>query len=384
MTNTTSYIEISKQAFKENLSFIQELIGPRVLMSSVVKGNAYGHGIEAFVKLASSCGVRHFSVFSADEAERVWTATGGSVPIMIMGMIDPLDMEWVIRNGISFFVFDRERLYHAEKTAFKLKVKAQIHLELETGMNRTGFGRKDFLEILEWVNAHPDTIQVLGLCTHFAGAESIANFHRITMQHKRFSKSVQDASKAGIAPKFIHAACSAAAIRFPQSRHNLVRVGIMQYGFFPNKETLVYYMTRKRISQVPLKRLISWKTQVMDIKKVPAGEFVGYGTSFLANHESIIALIPVGYSHGFTRGLSNNGKVLIQGQRLNVIGMVNMNMMAVDITGLEGISRGDEVVLIGKQGPSEITVASFGEFSEQVNYELLTRLPQNIPRIVVE
>jgi alanine racemase len=384
MTNTTSYIEISKQAFEENLKFIHELIGPKVLMSSVVKGNAYGHGIEDFVQLATSCGVRHFSVFSTDEAERVWSATKGNVPIMIMGMIDPADMEWVIRNGISFFVFDRERLYHAEKVASRLKIKAQIHLELETGMNRTGFVRKEFLEILEWAKVHPETIQIVGLCTHFAGAESIANFHRITMQHKRFRRSVLEASKEHVAPAFIHAACSAAAIRFPQSRHNLVRVGIMQYGFFPNKETLVYYMTRKRISEVPLKRLISWKTRVMDIKKVPAGEFVGYGTSFLANRETFIALIPVGYSHGFTRGLSNNGKVLIQGQRLNVIGMVNMNMMAVDITGLEGVCRGDEVVLIGKQGQAEISVASFGEFSEQVNYELLTRLPQNIPRIIVD
>ena len=164
----------------------------------------------------------------------------------------------------------------------------------------------------------------------------------------------------------------------------MVRIGILQYGFFPSREVLIDYLTRHKENDYPLTRLISWKTKVMDVKSVKAGDFIGYGTSYLANANMKVASIPVGYSHGFSRSLSNQGRVLIQGKRLSVVGMVNMNMTLVDVSNLEGVQKGDEVVLIGKQGDLEISVSSFGEFSDLVNYELLTRLPSNIPRKIVD
>ena len=187
-----------------------------------------------------------------------------------------------------------------------------------------------------------------------------------------------------VIPKQIHTACSAAALRYPKSQMDMVRLGIVQYGFFPNKEIYIEYLTKKKITEDPLRRLISWKSKVMDVKTVKAGEFVGYGTSYLANSNLKIATIPVGYSHGFSRSLSNQGRVLIHGQRVSVIGIVNMNMITVDVTKIEHVKKGDEVVLIGKQGDLEISVSSFSEFSDQVNYELLTRLPQKIPRFIVD
>jgi alanine racemase len=134
----------------------------------------------------------------------------------------------------------------------------------------------------------------------------------------------------------------------------------------------------------PLKRVISWKTRVMDVKTVKTGQFVGYGTSYFTNKTTKIAIIPIGYSSGYNRSLSNQGKVLINGKRLDVVGSVNMNMMAVDITTVEGVKKGDEVVLIGNQDEQEISVSSFSDFSQSINYELLTRLPQNIPRIPIQ
>jgi alanine racemase len=129
---------------------------------------------------------------------------------------------------------------------------------------------------------------------------------------------------------------------------------------------------------------MSWKSRVMSTKKVELGEFVGYGTTYLAQKDMKIAVIPVGYSHGFSRGLSNQGRVLIRGRRHPVVGVVNMNALAVDITDTPEIEKGDEVILIGEEGDVEISVSSFSELSEQLNYELLTRLPLNIPRVVVE
>jgi alanine racemase len=122
----------------------------------------------------------------------------------------------------------------------------------------------------------------------------------------------------------------------------------------------------------------------MCLKLVLTGEFVGYGTTYLAHKDMIIAVIPVGYAYGFSRSLSNQGRVLIKGQRVGVVGMVNMNLLIADVTDVEKIKKGDEVVMIGDQENLSISVASFSELSNQLNYELLTRLPESIPRIVVE
>jgi len=380
----TSYIEISKSALQHNLNFLKKHIYKNVQVSSVVKGNAYGHGIEFYIPLAESCGMNHFSVFSADEAYRVQKASINKNTIMIMGLVEDEQLAWAIENEIEFYVFEFGRLEKATELAKKMKKKATIHIELETGMNRTGFDQKDIGKITQFITKNSAYINFKGLCTHYAGAESITNYYRIKKQQKSFQKSIQKFTDKNVIPKQIHTACSAAALRYPKSQMDMVRLGIVQYGFFPNKEIYIEYLTKKKITEDPLRRLISWKSKVMDVKTVKAGEFVGYGTSYLANSNIKIATIPVGYSHGFSRSLSNQGRVLIHGQRVSVIGIVNMNMITVDVTKIEHVKKGDEVVLIGKQGDLEISVSSFSEFSDQVNYELLTRLPQKIPRFIVD
>jgi len=380
----TSYLEISKSALIHNLGFLTNHIRKNVQISSVVKGNAYGHGIEVYIPLAESCGINHFSVFSADEAFRVQKSSTNKNTIMIMGLVEDEQLAWAIENEIEFYVFEFDRLEKAVELAKKLHKKACIHIEVETGMNRTGFSQKNIGKICQFISQNSTYITFKGLCTHYAGAESITNYYRIKKQQKSFQKSVQKFTDKKIIPYQLHTACSAAALRYPKSQMDMVRLGIVQYGFFPNKEIYIEYLTKKKITEHPLKRLISWKSKVMDIKTVKAGEFVGYGTSYLANSNLKIATIPVGYSHGFSRDLSNQGRVLIHGQRVSIVGVVNMNMITVDVTKIEQVQKGDEVVLIGKQGDLEISVSSFSEFSDQVNYELLTRLPQNLPRFVVD
>jgi alanine racemase len=289
----------------------------------------------------------------------------------------------VIKNDIEFFVFDEERLRLAIKAAKKIKKTAKIHIEFETGMNRTGIDLKRFDAVMNTIKSNQKHIELVGICSHLAGAESIANYKRIRDQYKNFKKIQTKIKKEeDIAPAF-HLACSAASIQYPKTRLDIARIGILQYGFFPSNEVLVQYMTENKTAENPLKRVISWKTKVMDLKMVKPGEFVGYGTSYFTNQLTKIALIPIGYSHGFTRSLSNRGKVLIKGQRFDVIGTVNMNMMAVDITDSANIERGDEVALIGRQGDLDLSVSSFSDFSDLVNYELLTRLPQKITRKII-
>lgn len=382
--HTSSWVELSESALKNNLNFIKKTLPENTVFSSVVKGNAYGHNIELYCPLAYKLGVRHFSVFSAFEAKRLFDAVNqDDITILIMGDIMSDQMSWVIQNNVEFFVFNQKRLEHAIEVAKKLKKKAFIHLELETGLNRTGIVSKELGPIYKLYQDNLNVVSIEGVCTHLAGAESIANYKRIQGQIKKFKQLKRKISnRLGFSPK-CHIACSAAVINYPNHVFDLARIGILQYGFFPNDETYTQYFIKNKISN-PLKRVISWKTRVMDLKKVNIGEFVGYGNSFFTNDFTEIALIPVGYSDGFARSLSNNGKVLIHGNRLNVIGTINMNMMAVDITSVKNVKIGDEVILIGNQGDLEISVASFSDFSDQVNYELLVRLPSSINRRIVK
>lgn len=377
-----SYIEISRSALVNNLRFLRRRVGPRVRISSVVKGNAYGHGIEEFVPILCESGIDHFSVFSASEAERVRRACGHD--IMIMGEVEGDALEWAIANDISFFVFDFDRLHQAIHYARKLNKRARAHIEIETGMNRTGFEYEALDKVAKILKDQPESIEFSGLCTHYAGAESMANYLRIQHQMRRFRDGLKFFEQTGLDPEICHTSCSAATMMFPRNRYDLVRIGIMQYGYWPSPETFVKYVVNKKDQRDPLKRVISWKSKVMAVKNVKPGEFIGYGQSYLARDNMRTAVVPVGYAHGYTRALSNQGRMLIAGKRVGVVGMINMNMLLVDITEVPEARVGDEVVLIGHQGDMEITVASFGELSNQLNYELLTRLPHNLPRIITE
>lgn len=382
----TSYIELSESAIKNNIDFIHNFLGEDVIFSSVVKGNAYGHGIEHYCPIAHKYGVRHFSVFSAGEALKVTKALSNhEFTLMIMGQIKNEELSWAIENEVEFYVFEQDRLNAAIAIAKKLGKKARVHVELETGMNRTGFPQKEMAATVKKIKSNIDDIEVKGICTHFAGAENIANYKRIIDQFSRFKRYESKLNTSPWLQAKKHLASSAATIRYPSSQMDLVRIGILQFGFFPTQEIFVHYTSKNKTSKNPLQPILSWKTKVMDIKTVKAGKFVGYGTSFFTNHVTKIALVPVGYSFGYSRSLSNQGKVLINGSRFDVIGTVNMSMMAVDVTLSESsIKKGDEVVLIGIQGDQELSVSSFSDFSQLINYELLTRLPQDISRIITK
>ena len=381
----TSFIEISESALANNLKFINNLLGKRVKFSSVVKGNAYGHGISHICPLAHKYGTDHFSVFSASEALAVLDSLPDrDVTVMIMGDIDNNELGWAIENNVEIYLFEFDRLESVIDHAKKIGKKAVVHLEVETGMNRTGFFPKNLSKALDILKSNQDFVEIRGICTHLAGAESVANYKRVIDQIKVFKRVIEKYANRDWFKPILHVASSAATIRYPKTRFDMARIGILQYGFFPTEENHVHYLTTNKTDKNPLERIISWKSKVMEVKMVRAGEFVGYGTSFFANKATKVAYVPVGYSFGYSRSLSNQGKVLIRGQRHDVIGTVNMSMMAIDVSDLENVEKGDEVVLIGFQGDQEISVSSFSDFSQLVNYELLTRLPNDIPRLITE
>ena len=378
-----SYIEISQSAYRDNLKYLRSRFGD-VIISSVIKGNAYGHGVNEIIPIAESCGIKHFSVFSADEALASRKAIRNGSSIMIMGDVDDEALEWAVDNGISFYIFEPRRLELALEAARRTGKRAKIHLELETGMHRTGLTGRELTACLNLIGKNADLVELKGLCTHYAGAESVSNYLRVQNQIKSFNQKAVELKRKGLRPEILHTACSAAALSYPETRMDMVRIGIAQYGLWPSRETMMKVITRDKKNTDPLKRVISWKSRVMSIKKVRTNEFIGYGNAYLTDAPIKVASVPVGYAHGFSRSLSNLGRVLINGKRTSVVGIVNMNMMLIDVTSCRDVKKGDEVVLIGNQGRYSVSVSSFSELTNKLNYETLVRIPGNIPRIVVE
>jgi alanine racemase len=380
----TSVITLSRQALKNNITYVKERIKGNTELAAVLKGNAYGHGIEPMTELCLKEGITTFCVFSAYEAYRVQQAAephNAAARIIIMGYISPDVISWAIESGIEMFVFNLTRLQEIAAVAGQSSRAAKIHIEVETGMNRTGFEKCKLEELARQLTTEANNIEVVGLCTHFAGAEEMANHLRIKHQHKTLKWWEASLQEKGVTIEQTHAVCSAGLLNYPKAQYDLVRVGIILYGFWPSLETRILQLRSK---PDPLRRLMRWTTSVMSIKQVKLGEYIGYGTSFLATSDMTIALIPVGYAYGFSRSLSNNGRVLVQGKPAQVIGVVNMNLLIVNVTDSPEVGIGDEVVLIGTQGQQEISVASFSEMSQQLNYEMLTRLPTDIPRLIQE
>lgn len=385
MVRHSSRIELSQTALKQNLNFIRSKIGPDTIFSSVVKANAFGHGITTFVPMAEKAGVRHFSVASSYEAWEVSEACTKESTIMIMGILYDEDLEWVISNNIEFFVFDLARLKKVKQVAEKLGKKAIIHLEVETGGNRTGLEESDLADALTILKKNRDFLQFEGFCTHFAGIENLSNQFRTQKQLEKFEDLYQRVLKSGVRPNMRHTACSAAALAFPETVMDMVRVGTAHYGMWPGPDiyNLHLQQTGKK-RDAPLKRVLTWKTDVMHIKEVIKDEFVGYGTSYRAPHDMKIAVLPLGYSNGYPRSLSNKGEVLIRGKKAHVTGLINMNVFMVDVSHIKDADVGDEAILIGRQNNHVISIRSFSEFTNVVNNELVSRLPDAIPRVAVK
>ena len=379
-----SLITLNENAVENNIAFLKKKLGDKVKISAVIKANAYGHGIEQIVPLFEKYGIEHYSAFYYSEAVRVFDSLSKPATIMVMGWLCEKSIREAIEKGIEFFVFNIERLYIAIKHAKELNLKAKIHLEAETGMNRSGLNTDELNNAITKIKENAHYIEIAGFCTHLAGAESVSNHVRIQSQLKKYKKMLATLEDNDLIPKYKHVANSAAAFVYPKARMDLVRIGIMLYGFWSSNEVYIQYINNKSNKIDPLKRILGWHSQIMAIKKVKSGEFIGYGISYLAQTDITTALVPVGYSFGYSRSLSNKGRVLIGGQRCSVIGVVNMNMIIVDISHVDNAKVGDEVVLIGKQGDLEIKVSAFSEISNELNYEILAHLSESIIRTVVK
>ncbi len=381
----STWLEVDRSALAWNLHELQRFMGDGVELVPVVKGNAYGHGVDPVVPALQHEGVTRFQVFSAAEAAALLQTTDERTQVMVTGHVPDSAVPWVVSQGsVEPWLATHQAWPLYKEELEKQASPVRFHVKVETGMHRMGLLPEEALQVAQEVADHPHA-RLEGVCTHLAGAEDSRNRARIAQQKRVYHSFLEELEETGVRPPKRHIASSSAAILDADCRLNLVRIGIALYGFWPTRE--VYHRHRirnKGAVRLRLVRALEWKSRVMHVQGVLDGDFIGYGLSAQAEGMKRVGVIPVGYSDGFSRALSNQGHVLVGGRRATILGMVNMNMIQVNLTHVPQVDVGDEVVLVGVQGDQEISVTSFAEHNNVVNYELMSRLPVDIPRVLVD
>ncbi len=380
MRELNVWVEVSESAYAANLRFFRELIGPRVELSAVVKSNAYGHGLETVAALAARHGADSYCVHSLDEALRLRHA-GFAQDVLIMGPVPPARLGEVVAEAFRLVLFDRRSARRLAELTAGGERRVRVHLKLETGTYRQGIDGDELGWFIDFLRGHPRLV-VDGAYTHFANIEDTTSHDYAERQLERFGLATRRLRAAGVEPATCHAACSAATLVVPRTHFEMVRLGISQYGLWSSKETYLSYRLEHPGEEAVLRPVLSWKTRITQLKKVPAGCYVGYGCTYQTTRDSRIAVLPIGYADGYDRRLSNQAWVLVRGRRAPVRGRVCMNLTMVDVTDVPGVELGDEVVLLGRQGDQQITADHLAALAGTINYELVTRINWDLPRIV--
>jgi len=378
-----TWIEISESAYKNNLTFFRKLVGPTVELSAVVKSNAYGHGWLPVAQLAVKYGATSFCVHSIEEALQLRDA-GFQQDILIMGHIPFRRLKEAVTHDFRLVLFNMETLKHLQEITRQTNQRIRVHLKLETGTYRQGIDETELPRFLSALQNNP-SIKLEAIYTHFANIEDTTNHDYALYQLERFRNMASMVEQAGFPHIKKHTACSAAALLFPETHFDMVRLGISQYGLWPSRETFVSYKIKHtQNGEDVLRPIMTWKTRVTQLKWVPEGNCIGYGCTYQTTRKTRLAILPIGYSDGYDRELSNQGYVLIHGKRAPIRGRVCMNLTMVDVTDIPDVKLEDEVVLLGQQGNERITADQIASWLHTINYEVVTRINWNIPRFIVD
>lgn len=382
MQKLQTWIELSREAYKNNILFTKKRLKPNVELKLVVKANAYGHGVEQIVKMAMDLGEKSFAVHSIDEAIEV-KQYSSSINILIMGPVLKNRLPEIIENGFQTAVFNYGTLKVLNELTKEMQKPVKIHLKIETGTNRLGILKKDLLQFFSTISSNPYLV-LDGIYTHFANIEDTTDHSFAYKQLEFFNNICQQTLKAGFNLFKSHSACSAAILLFPETHLDLVRLGISQYGLWSSKETfLSYKIQHANNGEDVLQPVLSWKTRIGQLKKITHGDCIGYGCTYKVTRDSLIAVLPVGYSEGVDRKLSNNGYFLINGSRAPIRGRICMNLTMVDVTDIPDLQEEDEVVLIGRSGDDIIAIEDWAGWIGTINYEMAIKINPGIPRVIV-
>ncbi len=362
-------VHIDGAALAHNLAQIRRVVGAGRRILGVVKADAYGHGASVVAPVLERAGVDWLGVALVEEGLEL-RERGVRVPILVLDGSYGGRYDLLLEAGLTPVVYLREQLEGLAAAARRTGRRAEAHLKVDTGMGRLGIA-------VEEVGAFGRAARELGvplggLCSHLANAD-LGDEAMARLQLGRFEQALAALREAGHEPSLLHLANSAASVELPESRFNLVRPGLMLYGRVP---------APRLASALALRPVLSWTTEILQLKELPAGSPVSYAGRFRTARQSRIAVIPVGYADGYRRGFSHKVSVLVEGARAPVVGLITMDLCMVDVTDVSGARPGSPVVLLGRQGNEEISVGELAAAGETIDYEIFCGIGARVPRVL--
>ncbi len=362
-----TYAEVDLSAVESNVRQVIERVRPAQVMA-VVKANAYGHGAVEVARVAVAAGAAYLGVALVEEGIALRDA-GVDAPILVFGGFFDDQVEAFVERRLQATLFDLHSAEVLDQAAQRSGGRHPVHVKLDTGMGRVGVDWRQAVDFLEQVR-RMEGLEVVGLMTHLATADERDKTFART-QLCRFREAIRSLEESGVQIPIKHAANSAAILDLPEAWFDLVRLGVMLYGYYPSEET------SESIPVVPAMRLVS---HVIYLKTVAAGTPVSYGRRYTTEKETRIATVPIGYADGYNRLLSNQGEVLIRGRRFPVVGRVCMDQIMVDVGLTSDVRIGDEVVLLGRQGDAEIPIWEICRKLGTIPYEVTCWVSSRVPR----
>lgn len=360
--------EIHLPALRHNFREVLRRVGTAAVLA-VVKADAYGHGAVPVARALLEAGARQFGV--ATVAEGLELRRGGiTAPVLVMSGIFPEDLPALLEGDLTPVLPSREAIAAATRLAGSRPVPLRVHLKVDTGMGRLGLTPEDVQAVL--TASWPPALQFSGLMSHLARPDE-ADRGPTESQLARFHALLDALKSAGVPVPCAHIAGTAAVLGFPASHLDMVRPGLMLYGYAPGSGPAT-----------DLRPVLSWKTRIVQVKRVNPGQPVSYGGTFIARRPTTLALLPVGYADGYNRGLSNRGQVLVGGHPAPVAGRVCMDLTIVDVTDSPPVQIGDEAVLLGSQGSATITANDLAGLLGTISYEVLCQIGRRVVRVYTD
>lgn len=374
MLNETrpSWVEINLGNLTYNFQSVKSFVGSDIKYMAVVKADAYGHGAIECAKRLEKENVDWFGVALPEEGVEL-RKNGITKPILCFGSFWFGQENLLLENDLTPVVFRLELVEKLNEAAKNCGKVANIHIKVDTGMNRVGVRHDEFSDFAERLKEFQN-LKVEGIMTHFANADDLAQNDFTNLQIKRFYEAVEILHEKGFQPTFIDLANSPGAIAHPKSRGNLVRLGGILYGLGGD-------VLPKDIEKPDLRAVMSLRSKIVFLKNVPKGETLGYSRTFETKRDSLIATIPLGYHDGYPRSLSNCGKVIVNEHLVNVAGRVSMDWTLLDVTDVPNIKVGDEVILIGETEHLKIKAEDLAIQTNTISYEITCGINKRVLKI---
>lgn len=365
-----AWVEIDLDSLVHNIKEVKRLTQSPALVTAVVKADGYGHGAVKISQVLLDNGADRLAVAVLDEAIELRNA-GYKVPILILGYTHPEQSSKIIDYNLEQTIYSLKAAKFLSQEAVKKNKIAKVHIKIDTGMRRIGMDTNiESIDTIVKISKLPG-ISIEGIFTHFAIAdEKDKSFTE--EQYKKFQWFCRELEKINVNIPVKHCANSAAIIELPEMHMDMVRAGIMLYSLTTTSEML---------RQSEFKQVMSLKTRISHIKEIQSGESVGYGRTFIAEKPTRIASLPIGYADGYSRRLSGKAHVLVNGVRAPIVGRICMDQCMIDVTGIDNVSTGDEVVLFGCQRDNFISIDELAKTLDTINHEIVCAINRRVPRV---